>query len=548
MKVTYTVEALQHLPKWKDAIAKEVKGVSVAIRRLMPGTPEGTAWIHKKGVQRLPTKLVYTIKPNDAADPLDRSTWYRRKVCLVVCGNMATSSFSDYYCEAAPTEAVRASLAMSRTKDWQVALIDVVAAFIILTPIGDSAKDPVIIVSPPKVLEHLSMTTPHELWGLVRALYGLREAPMLWSAYRDRTLASLVSPSGWRFRQGRTVTCWWVVMDEVGGAKAVIVIYVDDILIIGMEDAVKEIATLVQGLWATSPLTFLRRDSPLRFLGMELSLAEDETTILVGQQPYIEELGRNHGVPASYHDKIPVAKETASFNVLENDVEPDEGGIAKAQRITGELLWLSQKSRPDLSYGCSLLSSLTLKAPYRAIDVGMKMIRYLQGTKQWRMAFRKTTKTLTLYPDAAFAPDSAKSHTGWLITSGANPIAWRSSRQSTVALSTAEAELTAILEGAIALLGIESLLVDLHEEIENKRVGSDSMSMLTISAGNGSWRTRHLRLKAAWLQEKIGSNEVEGYHVPGLVQPADLLTKALPGQRIRDLLRLWGCWWHCCVA
>ena len=106
----------------------------------MPGTPERVAWIHKKGAQRLATKLVYTIKPNDAADPLDRSTWFRRKARLVVCGNMATSSFSDYYCEAAPTEAVRASLAMSRTKGWRVAIIDVVAAFI-LTPISDSAKD-----------------------------------------------------------------------------------------------------------------------------------------------------------------------------------------------------------------------------------------------------------------------------------------------------------------------------------------------------------------------------------------------------------------------
>ena len=105
LKVTYTVdpkEALQHLPVWKEAIAKEVKGVSVAIRRLMPGTPERVAWIHKRGAQRLPTKLVYTIKPNDVADPLDRSTWFRRKVRLVVRGNMANSSFSDYYCGAAP--------------------------------------------------------------------------------------------------------------------------------------------------------------------------------------------------------------------------------------------------------------------------------------------------------------------------------------------------------------------------------------------------------------------------------------------------------------
>ncbi|CAE7035334.1 unnamed protein product [Symbiodinium sp. CCMP2592] len=392
--------------------------------------------------------------------------------------------------------------AKERSRRWQVALIDVVAAFI-LTPIGESAR-----------------------------------APMLWSSYRDRTLAKMVTPSGWRFKQGRTVTCWWIATDAAGELKALIIIYVDDILIIGMENAVMEVATLVQGVWATSPLTFLRPGNPLRFLGMELTVTDDESMILVGQQAYIEELCRNHGVTRS--DKIPVAKEAASFSVVDADLEPDESGIAQAQRITGELLWISQKTRPDLSYGCSLLSSLTLKAPYRAVEVGMKMIRYLQGTKEWKMAFQATDKILTMYPDAAFAPESAKSHTGWMVVWGKNPIAWRSARQSTIALSTAEAELTAILEGAIALLGIESLLVDLVEEVEEKKVGSDSVSALTISAGNGSWRTRHLRLKSAWLEEMIAARAIDGFHVPGLVQPADLLTKALAGQRIRDLLHLWS--------
>ncbi|CAE6952631.1 Papst2 [Symbiodinium sp. CCMP2592] len=540
LRVTYTVdprEALLHLDEWKEAIAKEVKGVEVAIRRLMPGTPERAVWLQRKGVQRLPTKLVYTVKPNDAADPADKKTWFRRKARLVVCGNMATNAWSDYYCETAPTEAVRAGLAMSRSRQWQVALIDVVAAFI-LTPIGESARDPIIVVCPPKVLERLSLTVAQELWGLIRALYGLREAPMLWSAYRDRTLARMVSPSGWRFRQGRTVTCWWVVTDESGAMKALIIIYVDDMLIIGMQEAVKEVANLVQGVWATSPLTFLRPGNPLRFLGMELSMSDDESMILVGQQAYIEELCRNYGVQR--HDKIPVSKDASNFNVMKEDVEPDEGGIAQAQRVTGELLWISQKTRPDLSYGCSLLSSITLKAPYRAVEVGMKMIRYLYGTKTWRMAFRKGDKSLTMFPDAAFAPESERSHTGWLVVWGNNPIAWRSSRQPTIALSTAEAELTAILEGAVAMLGIESLLVDLNEEIEAKGVGSDSIPALTISAGNGSWRTRHLRLKSAWLQEMITAGAINGFHVPGLIQPADLLTKALASQRIRDLLHRWN--------
>ena len=43
LKVTYTVDprgALEHLPACKDAISKEVNGISVAIRRLLPGTTE----------------------------------------------------------------------------------------------------------------------------------------------------------------------------------------------------------------------------------------------------------------------------------------------------------------------------------------------------------------------------------------------------------------------------------------------------------------------------------------------------------------------------
>ena len=80
----------------------------------------------------------------------------------------------------------------------------------------------------------------------------------------------------------------------------------------------------------------------------------------------------------------------------------------------------------------------------------------------------------------------------------------------------------------------------LEVEPRAKRIASDSTSALAIGSGTGSWRTRHLRLKAAWIQEMIEKGEVIAKHQPGLHQPADLLTKPLSGQRIRALLRLWG--------
>ena len=130
-----------------------------------------------------------------------------------------------------------------------------------------------------------------------------------------------------------------------------------------------------------------------------------------------------------------------------------------------------------------------------------KMLKYIQRTSGY---FRKITSdgtSLTMYPDAAFAPSSSRSQTGWVIYYGGTPVLWRSSRQSTTALSTAEAESNAILEGSIAMLGIEAMLLDVSEEIHEQLIGSDSMSALSLTAGTGSWRTRHLRIKASWLRK-----------------------------------------------
>ena len=77
---------------------------------------------------------------------------------------------------------------------------------------------------------------------------------------------------------------------------------------------------------------------------------------------------------------------------------------------------------------------------------------------------------------------------------------------STIALSTAESELQAILDGAVGSLGLEAMLL---VEPATKVIASDSTSALAIGAGTGSWRTRHLRLKSAWIQDMLSSGEIQ---------------------------------------
>ena len=186
------------------------------------------------------------------------------------------------------------------------------------------------------------------------------------------------------------------------------------------------------------------------------------------------------------------------------------------------------------------MASLSTKLPSQAISIGHKVLGYLQRTIGYGLGVRWRHEGLKMCCDAAFAPQGLKSHGGWMISYGSVPIAWRSSRQAMITLSTAEAELLAMLDGAVAAKGVESILFDVGEVIEKRTIASDSTSALSITQGSSSWRTRHLRIKAGWLCEQMSHGIFEAVHCPGERQPADLLTKALSAGRMDALLQWWN--------
>ena len=85
LRVVHTVhpkEVDQHLPKWIDALKAEMKVLEDigAIKRLVG--QEAKDFLARPGVQVVPGKAVYTVKP-----PSKEGTRYRRKARIVGCGN-----------------------------------------------------------------------------------------------------------------------------------------------------------------------------------------------------------------------------------------------------------------------------------------------------------------------------------------------------------------------------------------------------------------------------------------------------------------------------
>ena len=495
--------------------------------------------LRSEEVQKLPSKLVFTGEPGDSPEAENRASWVKRKVRLVACGNLAAASSMDTYSGTAPAEVVRIALVLANKFGWIAGVVDIVSAFL-RTPLdGDRALQ--IVVHPPKVLERALLVPAGELWKLTHALYGLREAPHLWGSYRDERLRPLTFECQgvtYKVVQGKIETSWWTIQEEQGDVIGVMVIYVDDILICADIHIVRSLAAAISGLWRTSDLALVTQRCPIRFLGLEIDI--DEAGVFwVSQTGFIKELLRSKAVQPRRRDLVPITRELSALESI-GDEQDDPDVTRDAQGATGEILWLSQRTRPDLSYTASIMATLSSKCPSRALLIAEKAIGYAQRTISYKLRLEATTRALTLCSDSSFAPDSSRSHTGWVILLYGAPVLWRSSRQATVSLSTAEAELNATLEGSVALLSIEALLKDVKVVFEEKEILTDSTSALTIASGSGSWRTRHLRIKSQWLQEQISQNQFKIGHCRGDKLVADLLTKALSSGRMQSLLVLWG--------
>ena len=99
-----------------------------------------------------------------------------------------------------------------------------------------------------------------------------------------------------------------------------------------------------------------------------------------------------------------------------------------------------------------------------------------------------------------------------------------STTQTTVALSSAEAELTGICKGSAQGLGLQALVSDLGLKW-NLRVATDAAAAVGICRRRGLGKIRHLATANLWVQDRIKKKDFELVCVPGVSKPSDVLTK-----------------------
>ncbi|CAE7191630.1 unnamed protein product [Symbiodinium sp. KB8] len=501
----------------------------------------------------VPSKTVHTVKPPSGGSS---NQLYKRKTRMVICGNHVSSEV-EVYTAAANAESVRVALSLAARRRWAGAVTDVNSAFT-LAPMDEAEIKYGITV--PKVVVEAGVVPPNTAYLVDRVFYGLREAPRLWGSFRDKRVQRarlLVGGRECMFIQMETDPAVWrlVPCDDHNNTLALMVIYVDDVMMLAPEKVIEDIYKwLTEGAegdkgWKCSPMEWIGRN-PVRYLGMDIRRKDAAlTTFHVSQGSYVGELLKSYPAEMSRPSQVPATKDTMPLQEDLDEEEgneqgdPDPGQVKQAQRIAGELLWLVTRTRPDIGYATAHVCGAALKSPAAALRLGKMVMRYLAATPTWGLTYNGVGEPVEAFSDASFAPQGDRSFGCVTTTTYGGFAAWRMTKQPTVVLSAAEAELVELVNASQQAAGLQAWVEEASPEDSGKplilRVDNTAACGLATTAP-GSWKTRHLKVKARHLRFETSEGRIKVVHTPGEVQAADMGTKPVPAARLVDLRKLWG--------
>ena len=277
-----------------------------------------------------------------------------------------------------------------------------------------------------------------------------------------------------------------------------------------------------------------------RILGMEVKRDYDQGTLAITQTDYVENLLERFEMQNANVAHTPGYGQELSSEQPEDKLLGAQG-IKLYQSITGSLIYLAQCTRYDLCYAVNQLTRACNRPAEVHMTTAKHVLRYLRGTPDLPITYRKGQLRLVSYTDASFGanPDNRKSTTGYLFFLGGAPISFGSKTQSLTAQSTVESELQALSYGAREAVYLSNFLTELGlKDSSQVPIRSDSTGALSV-AGNSmfSARTKHIALRYFFVRELVKKNKITLHYTPTKQMLADIATKHLSKHTFRDLLQ-----------
>ena len=487
-------EVRQNMEEWKEPFQEEYDTLcNTVIKKLDPEALKEVLQSAVK-VERIPSKIVPTIKPP-----------HKKRGRIVACGNYAAAPETDVSAGGIETICLRTLLRKVTQRRWAAATIDVKKAFL-NAPRAEKAGH-VTLIDPPAVLVSMGVIPKSESWLCTGAIYGLTQSPPDWGMHRDemfRNFKWTCNNEELRLVETPERHLWRITKEGTQEERGYLCSYVDDLLVAGEQDVVESTIKRIEEQWACSDPEYINKEKNIRFCGYELRWNHNDDLLLM-QPSYIMDLLNKYQVKGCESEPCPKI-------IHDENEDYTAETLRSAQQITGELLWVQTRTRPDLSYVVGAMSRWLHKRPGYVVQLGHHAMKYLAGTPHYGLCYGVCNaddwdpeeglqtppdfEQVDVFVDSSFSleHEQFRSVTGVVLQQGGAPISWTSNRQPFIASSTTEAEILGYSESLQQAESLDMLLQVFNVGPRFNLYG-DSKSALALSTGEGGpWRTTSLEV------------------------------------------------------
>jgi hypothetical protein len=267
------------------------------------------------------------------------------------------------------------------------------------------------------------------------------------------------------------------------------------------------------------------------FLGMSIVQKREEKVTWMGQPAYTQKLLTKTGMIDCKPVKTPVDPGHRLVKASEDEEALDQ---PLYQSVVGSLMYLATCTRPDIAFAVGMLARFSSKPKRSHWTAAKRVLRYLKGTNNLGILY-KGDLGMHGYSNADWAGDAddRKSTSGYLFLIAGGPVSWKSRKQSTVALSTAEAEYVALSTAIQECMWMQRLLSDLGNPPDGPTtILEDNQSSIAM-ARNPQFhgRAKHIDIKHHFVREQVSNGSMELRYCPTNDMLADILTKGLAQQQ-----------------
>ena len=499
-------------------------------------SPESEKWREamRSEMDSMYTNKVWTlIEPPNGIKPIGCKWVFKKKTDMD--GNVNTYKarlvakgfkqihgvdYDETFSPIAMLKSVRILLAIAAYHDYEIWQMDVKTAFL-----------------NGNLLEDVYMTQPegfilpdgsNKVCKLQRSIYGLKQASRSWNLRFDEAVQSF------GFIKNEDEPCVYKMVS--GSTIAFLVLYVDDILLIG-----NDIPTL------QSVKTWLGKCFSMKDLGeatyvLGIRIYRDRSKRLLGlsQSTYIDKVLKRFNMQDSKKGALPMSHgmNLSKAQSPSNNEERERMRKIPYASAIGSIMYAMLCTRPDISYAVSVTSRYQSNPGEGHWTAVKNILKYLRRTKDSFLVYGwEDELSVVGYTNASFQTDKDDSRlqSGYVFRLNGGAVSWKSSKQQTVADSTTEAEYIAASNASKEAVWIRKFIMDLGV-VPNI---VDPMSLYCDNNGaiaqakepRSHQRSKHILRRFHLIREIIDRGDVKICKVHTDDNVADPLTKPLAHQK-----------------